>query len=110
MAGLGFAENQGARVFHLMMVVPAGVLILLLSLISLGSLGTTNKRFSDQYEKLFDKSGRCILYATSDGDNDLDFSDGEQCKFGIAGNVILAILAVAFAVVLVKKAVFGVGV
>ena len=107
MAGLG-AENQGARVFHLMMIIPAGVLILLLSLISLGSLSTTNKRFNDQYEKVFDKRGRCILYASSDGENNLEYSDGEQCKFGIAGNVILAILAIAFAVVLVVKAVFGI--
>ena len=95
--------------FHIMMIIPAGVLLLLLSLISLGTLGTTNKRFSDEYEKVFDKSGRCILYASSDGEGEIiDFSDGEQCKFGIAGNVILAILAVAFAVVLVVKAVFGI--
>lgn len=97
--------------FHLMMIIPAGVLLLLLSLISLGTLGTTNKRFSDEYEKVYDKSGRCILYASSDEKGELpDFSDGEQCKFGIAGNVILAILAVAFAVVLATKAVFGIGV
>ena len=109
----GFAENQGSRVFHLMMIVPAGFLLLLLSFISLGTLARINNRFTD----LVDDSnydGTCILFAKGKdydgGKVIMDFTDGDQCNFAIAGGAILAAIAVALSVVLVVKAIMGTGV
>ena len=103
---LNFAENQGSRVFHLMMILPAGVLLLLLSLISLSTLAVVNKQFTDEHE---DEDVTCILYAESEGTN-LEYSEGQQCTFSIVGGGILSILALLFIVTLVAKAVIGVGV
>ena len=109
---LNFAENQGSRVFHLMMILPAGVLLLLLSLISLSTLAVVNKRFTDEHEDRGDNDVKCILYAESEGTGteNLEFSEGQQCSFSIVGGGILSILALLFIVMLVAKAVIGVGV
>ena len=109
----GFANNQGqgARVFHLMMIIPAA-LLLLLSLISLGTLATTNKKFLDEVDKVnSDNDAKCILYVEFDDDKPgrVD-AEGDHCKFAIAGDAILAAIAVALMVVLIIKAVLGVGV
>ena len=107
----GFANNQGqgARVFHLMMIIPAA-LLLLLSLISLGTLATTNNNFLEELDDIDpNNDGTCILFAEKDGDR-VDYTDGNQCKFGIAGNAILAAIAVILFVVFIVKTVLGVGV
>jgi hypothetical protein len=108
-----FAENQGSRVFHLMMIVPAG-LLLLLSLISLGTLAHTNNDFLDEYdEKEPNGDANCILYAESGNQNNfyrVKFQEDDSCSFSVAGGGILTALAVAFTVVLVVKALFGIGV
>ena len=102
--------SDTSRVFHLMMLIPAG-LVLLLSLISLSSLATVNKEFRSEYDKLNpDGDAKCILYAESESDNDLDFSDGETCNFSIGGGGLLAAVAVVYAVILVVKAAMGISV
>ena len=110
----GFAENQGSRVFHLMMIIPAGFLLLLLSLISLGTLAHTNKRFTDRLEDVRpNDDATCILFAegdNNDGNAVPEFTDGDQCKFAIAGGAILAAIAIVLSVVLVVKAIMGTGV
>ena len=75
MAGLRETLNQGSRV---MMVIPAGLLLLLLSLISLSTLATTNKRFTDEYAKAnyeeesnMMENATCVLYTETEGTNDL---------------------------------------
>ena len=115
MAGLRETLNQGSRVFHVMMVIPAGLLVLLLSLISLSTLATTNKRFTDEYAKAnyeeesnMMENATCVLYTETEGTNDMkvfDYNtDGEECRFSIAGGGILAVIAIALSVVLVVKA------
>ena len=115
-----FSENQGARVFHLMMIVPAGLLLLLLSLISFSTLAVTNNNFVNEYDDKVDnrqerdEDTNCILYAETDDRDDvgrrIKFQEGNSCSFSIAGGGILVALSVAFIVVLVVKAFFGVGV
>ena len=95
--------------FHLMMIVPAA-LLLLLSLISLGTLAATNNEFVELNGV---DSGACILYAQEDSDagpRRLEFAGGNQCRFTIAGDAILAAIAVILSVVFIVKAVLGVGV
>ena len=97
--------------FHLMMIIPAA-LLLLLSLISLGTLATINKNFLDEVDKVnSDNDAKCVLYVKFDNDEPggVD-ADGNQCKFAIAGDAILAAIAVALMVVFIVKAVLGVGV
>ena len=109
----GFSQNQGSRVFHLMMIIPAGILLLLLSIISFGTMADVNKDFLDEYEeKEPNGDATCILYAESGSSENfyrVKFQDGDSCTFSIAGGGILSALAVAFTLVLVVKAIFGVG-
>ena len=103
-----FAENRGSRVFHLMMILPAGLLLLVLSLISLSTLAVTNQRFLDEYEdKDPDGDATCILYADKGNDFEIKFKSGETCRFAVVGGAILGGLAVGFMVILVLKALFG---
>ena len=108
-----FSENRESRVFHLMMVLPAGLLFLL-SIISLGTLNATNEEFLKEYDKKEPQGdSNCILYAKSGGQSNnylVKFQEGDSCEFSIAGGGILAALAVAFAIVFVVKAVIGVSV
>ena len=100
--------NQGARVFHLMMIIPAGILLLILSLTSLGTMATTNNKFKDVLDDL-GKDGNCILF-TKAKNNDFDPNKDSQCNFVVWGDAILAILAVMFSVVLGLKAALNVAV
>ena len=102
-----FAENQSARVFHVMMILPAGVLLMILSVVSLSTLAATNKRFVDKYN---DDDVTCILYAERESNEVVDYSEGEQCTFSIVGGAMLALLAFVFIGVLVAKAIVGIGV
>ena len=105
-----FSENRGSRVFHLMMILPAGILLLVLSLISLSTLAVTNQQFLDEYEDRDpDGDATCILYAEK-GDNVIKFKGGDTCKFAIVGGAILGGFAIGFIVILVVKALFGVNV
>ena len=101
-------SNQGTRVFHLMMIIPAGILLLILSLTSLGTMATTNNKFKDEVDDL-DREGNCILF-TEPKTKDLDFNEGSQCNFVIWGDAILTILAVVLSVVLGLKAALNVAV
>lgn len=109
----GFAENQGARIFHLMMIFPAGALLLIFSLVSLSTLAVINRQFTDEYEdRNYRQEDRvkCILYA-KEGERRLpEFSESTQCEFAVAGGGILSIISVIFIGILVAKAIFGVGV
>ena len=108
---LNFAENQGSRVFHLMMILPAGVLLLILSLVSLGTLAVVNKRATDEYQEATrDDDGACILYVEEDDDTVIKLADGQLCSFSIVGGGILSILALFFILTLVAKVVIGIGV
>ena len=79
-----FAENQGSRVFHLMMILPAGFLLLLLSLISLSTLAHTNNEFLDKYEENEPNGdANCIFYAESE-DNRLNFQGVADERSGCA--------------------------
>ena len=92
------------------MIVPAG-LLLLLSLLSLGTLAHTNNDFLDEYDKKEPNGdANCILYAESGNQNRVKFQEDVSCSFSVAGGGILTALAVAFTVVLVVKALFGIGV
>jgi hypothetical protein len=110
----GFTQNQGSRVFHVMMIVPAGIVLLLLSVISLSTLADTNQKFLDEYDsKEPDGEATCILYAES-GDSDnyyyVRWQESNSCTFSVAGGGLLAALAVGFTAVLVVKAIMGVSV
>ena len=102
-----FRRNRGSRVFHLMMILPAG-LLLVLSLVALSTLAVTNERFLDEYEEK-EPSGdsRCILYAEK-GDGTVRFRGGGTCNFGVLGAAIMGGFAIAFTIILVVKALFGV--
>ena len=103
-----FNKDGTSRLFHLMMLVPAG-LIFLLAIISLSTLADVNKEFRDEYDKLNPRGdATCILFA--EDDSGLEFSDGDSCKFSIAGGGILAAVAVLYIVVLVVKAILGISV
>ena len=92
------------------MIVPAGLLLLLLSLISLGTIAGVNRDFLDKYEdREPNGDATCVLYAENDN-NGIEFQDGDSCTFAAAGAGILAALAVAYTVVLVVKAIIGVNV
>ena len=106
MASVG--KNQGSRMFHLMMIIPAGALLLLLSLISLGTMANTNGRIVDKLDE-FGSPGDCILFAEGRG-SFVRFSEDSQCEFAIAGTALLAVLSVVFAVLLVVKGVVGISV
>lgn len=104
-------KKQGSRVFHLMMILPAGILLLVLSLVSLSTLAVTNNQFTHEYESRTQRSdANCILYAESRGSRDIKFADGDTCMFSIAGSGVLGVLALLFTVVLVMKAIIGVDV
>lgn len=114
-----FSNSQRSRVFHLLMILPAGVILLLLSLISLSTMAVTNRRAVDRYHEIRDQDFpnrgvpdiACILYAESYGTstNAVVFSEESgRCNFSIVGGGILAVLAVAFTIVLVIKAVLGI--
>ena len=94
--------------FHLMMILPAGVLLLILSLISLSTLAVINKQFSDEYVDRDSGGGdKCILFAENE-DGEPEFSDGRTCEFSIVGVAIIAGFALLFTLVLVGKAIIGV--
>ena len=110
----GIVENQGSRMFHLMMIIPAGGLLLLLSLISLGTMANTNGRVADQLDEVPTREDEdCILFAEEEeigGVRFVRFSEGSQCEFAIAGTALLAILSVGFAILLIVKGVVGISV
>lgn len=93
--------------FHLMMIVPAGVLLLLLSLVSLGTLASANNEVKEKLDDLR-WDGDCILYTEADDLEDFTINDGNACRFAIWGGAILAILAVVFSIVLGVKALLGI--
>lgn len=93
--------------FHLMMIIPAGVLPLLLSLTSLGTMANTNKQVKDELDDL-NWDGNCILYTKAEDLKDRTYHDGGECEFAVWGGAILAILAVALSIVLGAKALFGI--
>ena len=95
--------------FHLMMIIPAGVLLLLLSLVSLGTMANANKQVKDEIDDL-NWDGRCILYTNEDDLGDFKINDGGECEFAVWGGAVLASLAVALSIVLGAKALFGVAV
>ena len=96
--------------FHLMMIIPAGVLLLLLSLVSLGTMANANKQVKEEIDDR-NRDGRCILYTTAaDEDFRVNFNDGGECEFAVWGGAVLAILAVALSIVLGLKTLFGVAV
>lgn len=103
-----FAKNRGSRVFHLMMILPAGLLLLVLSLISLSTLAVTNSQFVNEYEdKEPEGDSKCILYAEK-GDFAVNFEGGNTCNYGVVGAAILGGFAIAFTILLVLKAVIGI--
>ena len=105
-------SNQGTRVFHLMMIIPAGILLLILSLTSLGTMAITNNKFKDVVDDLNlepEDEGNCILFTKAKEDY-IDFNKGSQCNFVIWGDAILTILAVVLSVVLGLKAALNVAV
>ena len=97
----GLTDAQGSRVFHLMMIIPAA-LLLLLSLVSLSTLAVTNKKFSDGY-----RGTPCILYAGTEGGQYMANGGGE-CTYSIVAGGILGLLALVLAGVLVAKAIMGI--
>ena len=105
----GLTDAQGSRVFHLMMLLPA-VLLLLLSLISLSTLAVTNKRVIDEATRISGTSDHgisCVLYTGTD-DNRLTPNDGGECTYSIVAGGILGLLALVLAGVFVAKAVIGI--
>ena len=83
----GLKDAQGSRVFHLMMILPA-VLLLLLSLISLSTLAVTNKKVIDEVTRMAgsDEHGlSCVLYTgtrdTGGGLTGLDPNGGGECTY-----------------------------
>ena len=103
----GLSESQGARMFHLMMIIPAGVLLLLLSLVSLGTMANANKQVKEEIDDL-NWDGRCILYTKSEDLVDATYNDGGECEFAVWGGAVLAIVAVILSIVLGAKAFFGI--
>ena len=105
---MAFRKNRGSRVFHLMMILPAGLLLLVLSLVTLSTLAVTNRRFLDEYEeKEPDGDSECILFAEK-GDGTVKFVGGDTCNYGVVGAAILGGFAIAFTILLAMKALFGV--
>ena len=89
------------------MIIPAGILLLLLSLISLGTLAAVNRELVNLSEPREDV---CVLYVESSGPNlDIEGQD-EKCTYSIAGGGILAFLSLGFTAVLVAKAFIGLSV
>ena len=108
----GLSENQGARMFHLMMIIPAGVLLLLVSLLSLGTMANANKQIKQELDDigLHDK---CILYTKVEGEDEsktFKLNGGGECNFVVWGDAVLAILAVVLSIVLGVKTFFGIAV
>ena len=101
MAGTGVS-----RMFHLMMIIPAGGLLLLLSLISLGTMAQVNSRVVDELDDK-DIEGDCILFAEN-GDNRIQYNEGDECDFVIAGTALLTVLSLVFTILLVAKGVAGI--
>lgn len=101
-------ENNGSRIFHLMMIIPAGLLLLLLSLISLGTMADTNRKFTDELRES-NTDGDCVLFAEG-RKGTVHFSEGKQCEFAIAGTAVLAVLSFVFGIVLLLKAIAGINV
>ena len=106
----GLSENQGARIFHLMMIIPAGVLLLMLSLVSLGTLASANNEVKEELDDLPNWDGSCILYTKAEDLDDSTINDGSECQFAIWGGAILAIVAVVLSIVLGVKAFVGIAV
>ena len=105
----GLTDAQGSRVFHLMMIGPA-VLLLLLSLVSLSTLAVTNRRIIDEATRIFgpDNHGiSCALY-TGVKDGGLEPNDGGECTYSIVAGGILGLLALVLVGVFVAKAVMGI--
>ena len=111
MVNFNFSENRASRVFHLMMIIPAG-LLLLLSIISMSTLSATNEKFLNEYdEEEPNGDSNCILNAKSGSSDNfylVKFQKGDTCAFSVAGGGLLAAMGVGFIVVLVVKAFFGV--
>ena len=105
----GLSQNQGARMFHLMMIIPAGVLLLVLSLVSLGTLATLNNEVKKELDDQ-NRDGSCILYTKAEDLNDGTINDGSECQFAVWGGAVLAILAVVLSIVLGVKAFVGIAV
>ena len=95
--------------FHLMMIIPAGVLLLVLSLVSLGTLASANNEVKEELDDL-NWDGSCILYTKAEDLDDFTINDGSECQFAIWGGAILAIVAVVLSIVLGVKAFVGIAV
>ena len=98
--------------FHLMMIIPAGVLLLLVSLLSLGTMANANKQIKQELED-FDADDKCILYTKVEGEGESKTfkpNDGGECHFVVWGDAVLAILAVVLSIVLGMKTFFGIAV
>ena len=105
----GLKDAQGSRVFHLMMILPA-VLLLLLSLISLSTLAVTNKKVIDEVTRIAesDKHGlACVLYTETEGTR-LKPNGGGVCTYSIVAGGILGLLALVLTGVFVAKAIIGI--
>lgn len=94
--------------FHLMMVLPSGVLLLLLSLIVIGSLASTNAKAKDVFNEPY--KGTCVLFVRMEGSDHLRMSSDNTCNFPVAGGVVLLLLAVVFSAVHAFKALLGVSI
>ena len=88
-----------------MMILPA-VLLLLLSLVSLGTLAVTNEKFTDKFNY---RGTLCVLY-TGTKDNTLKPNDGGECTYSIVAVGILGFLALVLVGVFVTKAIIGIAV
>lgn len=102
------SENQGARIFH-SMIIPACVLVKLLSFVSIGTLTNINQRAKDEYDDLH-WDGRCILYTRAEDLDHHKYNDGGECVFVLWGGIVLALWALVLSIVLGVKTFFGVAV
>lgn len=84
------------------MIIPAGVLVLLLSSISIGTMPNINQQVEDEYV-VPNWGSRCILYTRAEY---LDhYNNRGECVF--VRGIFVALLALVLSIVLGVKAFFG---